>query len=146
MTTPVRVKPKFHAEQFNLPLDKYPNSPGYKNKAKDGPSRKAALEIKPKVPSLREQCFRIISQIPMTADEVAECMEKSILSIRPRIAELSKLGKIEDSGRRRTNESGKGATVGRAKQGRKSNSMLKAYCQTPTWCFSLCRNWDVTFA
>ena len=116
MTTPVRVKPKFHAEQFNLPLDKYPNSPGYKNKAKDGPSRKAALEIKPKVPSLREQCFRIISQIPMTADEVAECMEKSILSIRPRIAELSKLGKIEDSGRRRTNESGKIATVWRAKQ------------------------------
>ncbi len=114
MTTPVRIKPKFHVEQFNLPLDSYPNSPGYKNKDKDGPSRKAALEIKRKVPSLREQCFRIISQIPMTADEVAECMEKSILSIRPRIAELSKLGKIEDSGRRRTNESGKVATVWRA--------------------------------
>jgi predicted HTH transcriptional regulator len=52
----------------------------------------------------------------MTADEVAENMGKSILSIRPRIAELSKLGSIEDSGQRRTNESGKVATVWRVKQ------------------------------
>ena len=114
MTTPVRVKPKFHAEQFNLPLDSYPNSPGYKNKDKDGPRRVAANGIKTRAPSLREKCLRAISQIPMTADEVADVVEKSILSIRPRIAELSKLGRIEDSGQRRTNESGKAATVWRA--------------------------------
>ena len=114
MTTPVRVKPKFHAEQFNLPLDSYPNSPGYKNKDKEGPSRKAALAIKPHAPTLRERCFRSLVGLPMTADEVADLLDKSILSVRPRIAELSKLGKVEDSGQRRTNESGKAATVWRA--------------------------------
>jgi hypothetical protein len=116
MTTPVRIKPKFRAEQFDLPLDKYPHTPGYKNKDEGGPSRLAARSIKAQVPTLREQCFRIISQIPMTADEVADCMEKSILSIRPRIAELRQLGKIVDSDRRRTNESGKLATVWRVMQ------------------------------
>ena len=105
---------RYEAEQFNLPLNGYPHSPGYKNKDEDGPSRQAALAVKLHAPNLRERCFRIISQIPMTADEVAETMEKSVLSVRPRIAELSKLGKIEDSGRRRTNESGKVATVWRA--------------------------------
>ena len=108
-------KPKKHiAEQFPLPL--YPNSPGFKTRDKGGPSRRAAMEMKPKAPTLRDQCFRLICQFPMTADEVAENMGKSILSIRPRIAELSKLGSIEDSGQRRTNESGKVATVWRVKQ------------------------------
>ncbi|WP_348701138.1 hypothetical protein [uncultured Limnobacter sp.] len=111
MSNPTRIKPKFHVEQFNLPLDGYPNTPGYKNKDKDGPSRLAANGIKTRAPNLREKCLRAISQIPMTADEVADVVEKSILSIRPRIAELSKLGRIEDSGQRRTNESGKAATV-----------------------------------
>ena len=116
MTTPIRIKPKFHVEQFDLPLDNYPNSPGYKNKAEDGPSRLAALAVRPMAPTLREQCFNIITAMPMTADEAAEHMEKSILSIRPRIAELRQLGKIVDSGRRRTNESGKLATVWRTVQ------------------------------
>jgi len=114
MSTPVRVKPKFHAEQFNLPLDSYPNSPGYKNKDKEGPSRLAAISTKAHAPTLRERCFSLIKGNLFTADEVADMMQKSILSIRPRIAELAKLGKIEDSGRRRKNESGKLATVWRA--------------------------------
>jgi len=101
------------AEQFDLPLNGYPNSPGYKNKSIDGPSRLAAMAIKPHAPNLRERCLRTISQIPMTADEVAELMEKSILSVRPRIAELVKLGKLTDSGQRRPNDSGKMATVWR---------------------------------
>lgn len=106
--------PKHIAEQFTLPLDgRYPHSPGYKNKEPDGPSRMAALAIKVHAPNLRERCLRTIKHIPMTADEVAELMEKSILSIRPRIAELVKLGKIEDSGQRRINQSGKPATVWR---------------------------------
>jgi len=96
-----------------FPVPGYPHDPGYKSGQMDGPSRKAALSMKPHALNLREKCFRAISQIPMTADEVAGAIEKSILSVRPRIAELSKLGKIEDSGKRRTNESGKDATVWR---------------------------------
>ena len=107
---------KYIAEQFPLPFgEAYPSSPGYKNKDKLGPSRKAAISIKPHALNLRDRCYKIIGQMPMTADEVAETMEKSILSIRPRIAELVKLGKIEDSGNRRENESGKEATVWRKK-------------------------------
>ena len=108
--------PRYEAEQFPLPFgEAYPSSPGYKNKDKAGPSRKAAISIKPHALNLRDRCYKIIGQMPMTADEVAETMEKSILSIRPRIAELVKLGKIEDSGNRRENESGKEATVWRKK-------------------------------
>tara|TARA_R110002020_G_scaffold189481_4_gene388678 strand:- start:2344 stop:2670 length:327 start_codon:yes stop_codon:yes gene_type:complete len=106
---------KHEAEQFDLPLQAYPTSPGYKNRDKAGPSKKAAISIKPFALNLRERCFRVIGKMPMTADEVAETVEKSILSVRPRIAELAKLGKIEDSGNRRTNESGKDATVWRIK-------------------------------
>jgi hypothetical protein len=117
-------KPKRHkAEQFDLPLNntssfpyQYPSTPGYKNKDKDGPSRQAALDMAPKAPTLRDQCFKRIEQAPMTADEVAESLEKPIWSIRPRIAELAKLGKVEDSGNRRNNSSGKMATVWRIKQ------------------------------
>ena len=66
MSNPTRIKPKFHVEQFNLPLDGYPNTPGYKNKDKDGPSRLAANGIKTRAPSLREKWLRAISQIPKT--------------------------------------------------------------------------------
>ena len=104
---------KHKAEQFDLPLQVYPTAPGYKNKDKSGPSRKAALSIKPHALTLRGLCFKAISQMPMTADEVAAAIGKSILSVRPRIAELSKLGKIEDTGNRRENESGRDATVWR---------------------------------
>ena len=121
MTAAKRVN--YHeAEQFNLPLDspsrayqrKYPNAPGYKNKDKDGPSRKAASEIKEQAPTLREICLATLGKHPMTADEVATTIDRSVLSVRPRVAELAALGKIEDTGTRRTNSSGKLATVWRA--------------------------------
>jgi predicted HTH transcriptional regulator len=116
-------QPKRHeAEQFDLPLNntsafpyQYPSTPGYKNKDKDGPSRQAALSMITRAPTLREQCLERIEQVPMTADEVADSLEKPIWSIRPRITELVKLGKVEDSGNRRNNSSGKMATVWRIK-------------------------------
>lgn len=112
---------KHIAEQFNLPLAspskayqrKYPNAPGYKNKDPHGPSKEAAIAMLPKAPTLRQLCLERIEQLPMTADEVADLLEKPIYSIRPRITELLKLGKIVDSGQRRANESGKTATVWR---------------------------------
>lgn len=106
--------PRHEAEQFALPLDEaYPSTPGYKNKDKSGPSRKAALSMKPHALTLRQACMGAINKAPMTADETAEKIGKSILSVRPRVAELVKLGRIEDSGERRSNESGKDATVWR---------------------------------
>lgn len=108
---------KHIAEQFNLPFEKpkYPHSPGYKNKQSDGPSAQAAREVAATAPTLRELCLQQFAIMPMTADEVAERLDRSILSIRPRIAELSKLQQIEDTGKRRQNSSGKQATVWRFK-------------------------------
>ena len=105
---------KFVAEQYNLPFGaRYPNAPGFKNKDL-GPSRQAAMDIAVKAPTLREQCMEKLA-VPMTADEIAEMLDKSILSIRPRVAELAAKGLIEDSGKRRANSSGKLATVWKRK-------------------------------
>ncbi len=46
-----------------------------------------------------------------TADEVAYALKYSILTVRPRVSELYKLGLIVDSGLRRKNASGKNAIV-----------------------------------
>lgn len=48
---------------------------------------------------------------PMTADECAERMRLSILTIRPRCTELKRLGMLRDTGKRRPNASGKMAMV-----------------------------------
>lgn len=50
---------------------------------------------------------------PRTADEIAHGLQIDKLAIRPRCSELKALGKIEDSGERRANQSGKTAAVWR---------------------------------
>ena len=50
---------------------------------------------------------------PMTADGVADNLALSCLSIRPRLSELRRLGRIVPTGERRANASGKLATVWR---------------------------------
>ena len=70
-----------------------------------------------KAPTLRELCKAALqaSDAGLTADEVAEVLDQSILSIRPRLTELGRLGDIEDTGERRKNQSGKKAIVWRMK-------------------------------
>lgn len=48
---------------------------------------------------------------PSTADELAEKMRASILTIRPRVSELARDGKITDTGARRPSISGKPSIV-----------------------------------
>lgn len=70
----------------------YPSSPGYKT---GGASRQAAKRIAPKAATLRDRVLSMFqAHGPMTADQCAERMGASILSIRPRVTELSKLGKL----------------------------------------------------
>ena len=88
----------------------YPHRPGFK---RYGTSENAAKEIARESSWLRRQCLAVISSRESTADEVAEILERSVLAIRPRLSELLAKNKIEDSGRRRKNESGKLATVWR---------------------------------
>lgn len=47
----------------------------------------------------------------MTADECARHLSESVLSIRPRFSELLRANRIEDTGERRKNASGRNATV-----------------------------------
>jgi len=85
----------------------YPLTPGYKT---EGTSKEAAQTVN--ASSLRMKALQVIYQSNgLTADEVAEKMGVSILSIRPRITELKRLGLIEESGVRRENRSGKKAAV-----------------------------------
>ncbi len=52
-----------------------------------------------------------ISPEGATADEIAEALRRSILTVRPRVSELNKAGLIRDSGSRRPNASGHEAIV-----------------------------------
>jgi hypothetical protein len=93
----------------------YPHYPG----AADRETSIAAAEsIAPKTNTLKDQCLQAFAAGPiggLTADECAEIIGSSILSIRPRVTELARTGEIEDSGTRRKNLSGKQAIVWRRK-------------------------------
>ncbi|MDB5733191.1 MAG: hypothetical protein JWQ03_3086 [Variovorax sp.] len=92
----------------------YPDHPGAK--ARDT-AFAAAEDAAPRAPRLRARAFAIIAKSNgLTADQVAARMGASILSIRPRITELTRLGLIRDCGERRLNASGKKAIVWMAVQ------------------------------
>lgn len=87
----------------------YPHTPGAK--ARDT-SFQAAEETADKAPVIRARCLKVLEHSNgLTADEVAGRLGLSILSVRPRITELARDGKVRDSGDRRHNASGKRAIV-----------------------------------
>lgn len=96
----------------------YPGRPGFKEPTT---SRDAARRIAGRAPSLREQALKALQVAwpgGLTADEVAAKVGKPVLSIRPRVTELLRLGEImpvtwNASGEplRRANASGADATV-----------------------------------
>ncbi|WP_406853525.1 hypothetical protein ABEG18_13210 [Alsobacter sp. KACC 23698] len=88
----------------------YPAAPGAKT---DGPSAEAAESMRPSAEYLRGQVLEMLRRHPagMTADECAQMMRRSVLSIRPRFSELVARSLITDTGERRVNESGRNATV-----------------------------------
>lgn len=95
------------------PPPAYPDHAGFKEKG--GTSEEAALAIESKAATLRGQVLRLLqSGQHLTADEIAQRLEEGILSIRPRVSELKKLGLIEKTGDRRPNASGMNAAVWRA--------------------------------
>ena len=91
---------------------RYPQAPGYKDR---DTSRIAAESMASSANLLREQCMESLrDRGPATADEIAERLGYSILSIRPRFSELHKAGRIVDTGERHSNASGRSAKVWRA--------------------------------
>lgn len=88
----------------------YPDFPGYKEQST---SKQAAVEAASRAGTLRFQCLAALELYPMSADQIAYHLDENILSIRPRISELRKMGLIEKTGKRRINDSGKQAIVWR---------------------------------
>lgn len=87
----------------------YPNTPGACDR---DTSRAAAASVAQTAPLLRERVLDAYERSTgMTADECAGRLGLSILSIRPRVTELARLGKLRDSGERRLNGSGRSAIV-----------------------------------
>ena len=94
--------------------ERYPIAPGYKV---SGTSQESAQRIAPQVKGLRAKVLASLSNHgPATPDETAERLGLSILSIRPRFSELKEIGLIEETGKRRRNDSGHSAEVWRAVQ------------------------------
>ncbi|WP_049820098.1 hypothetical protein [Bradyrhizobium japonicum] len=91
-------------------IDEYPDSPGFKAA---GTSAEAAERMAPSAKTLRSDVLRtmIRAQRPMTADEIATEMKRSILSVRPRVSELHRLGMVRPTGGRGKNDSGMSAAL-----------------------------------
>ena len=75
-------------------------------------TRRAAFEdALEREPPLREKCLAVLADAMLTADEVAEKIGESILSVRPTITRLIQEGVLTKTPLRRRNLSGKMATV-----------------------------------
>ena len=59
----------------------------------------------------RQMVLNALCEGPMTCDEVADVLQASPFTIRPRISELHKAGRVADSGQRRALRSGKRGIV-----------------------------------
>jgi hypothetical protein len=90
--------------------ERYPDAPGFKV---PGPSEQAAEAIAPIASNLRARVLTAISRAPagLTADAVAARLNRSILSVRPRVAELHRQGLIRAAVARGKNASGMSASV-----------------------------------
>lgn len=88
----------------------YPRSPGFKEPTT---SRDAAAAIAPRMGSLQASVLNMLATQPMTPDEAAAAIGCTVLAVRPRFSELSKIEKIVRTGERRANASGVKADVWR---------------------------------
>lgn len=88
----------------------YPDSPGYKEPTT---SKAAAIAEASRSETLRERVYNLLCRMELTADECAENLRESILSVRPRLSELRLKGRIQQTGRTRHNASGHRAIVWR---------------------------------
>ena len=94
---------------------RYPYQAGFKGE-RGGPSELAARKIKAAATGIRGRVlreFQITAPRSWTADEIAKRLGLSILTVRPRVAELHRLGELIPTKERHENESGMTATVWR---------------------------------
>ncbi len=100
-------------DQLGDTLFTYPNQPGFKS---TGTSQDAARATRGKAATLREKVYDEIALAGakgLTADQVAARLGADWRSIRPRLSELGKLGRIVPTGERRANDTKLKAAVWR---------------------------------
>ena len=74
----------------------YTDNIGYQN---TDTSKAAAISMKKKAPTLREQVFQTIKKYgPISTENIARLLEKSESSVQPRTSELCKENRVIDSG------------------------------------------------
>jgi hypothetical protein len=100
-----KAKPREKSRGFA----RYPGVPGYKAA---GTSQEAAGRVAGDASRLRAAVLGELRG--KTADEIARLMNRSPLSVRPRLSELRAACKVVATDERRRNESGMTATVWRA--------------------------------
>jgi hypothetical protein len=96
----------------------YPQHPGSKA---PGPSSEAARTIARPATTLRMRVYSFLRDrypAAYSADQIAETLGETILSIRPRVSELNKSGEIEAAEGRSKNQSGMSAHCWRARSDR----------------------------
>lgn len=92
-------------------MTEYPDFPGHRGVET---SVQAAQDFAPKLGRLQrlaEMAIRQAGAAGLTADELAARVGFDRWSIQPRTSELRRMGKIRDSGLRRSNGTGKNAIV-----------------------------------
>jgi hypothetical protein len=89
----------------------YPRTPGW---TEETTSREAAEAMEGRADTVRAEVLEALKTRPMTADEVAQALHESVLTVRPRVTELFQAGRIGRTGERRKNRSGRDAHVFRA--------------------------------
>lgn len=87
---------------------RYPSSPGFKER---GTSKDAAEATAPRVRKTHQEILGVLGRRgALTADEIATDLKKTVLYVRPRVAELRALGRIRKvEGTRGRNASGMSA-------------------------------------
>jgi DNA-directed RNA polymerase specialized sigma24 family protein len=88
---------------------RYPATPGSKSDLDT--AKAAAADMASEAGTLRRECLAALAGADLTADEIADRVGRSILSIRPRISELRARNKVKPTDTRRRNRSGKNAVV-----------------------------------
>jgi len=89
----------------------YPHHPGWKGEMETG--RDAASAMAAKAPTMRDRCLAALREIgaPATPEMIthhlaAQGQTVLLMSVRPRMSELARLGKVRDSGQRGIGEGG----------------------------------------
>lgn len=99
------------SEDLFTRAERFPDAPGFK---RAGTSSEAARKIRDKATTLKAKMLALYETgVELTADEAAQRLGVSVLSARPRCAELYRLGIIKETGERRVNASGMRASVWR---------------------------------